>query len=145
MINLLAPHHRSDKTGLTKAELPKAAELPQEMPKANNVDPRVFYLKIKGDYYQHLAKAAIRDAKAAVVDDSLKAHQDSFDTSKSTMQPTHNFIDQQKVSHGQVPYLILNNADQMLDMARARAPRGQYYSPPPSLTRPKSSSRTRRR
>ena len=57
--------------------------------KASNAESKVFYLKMKGDYYRYLAEVAIGDAKAAVVDDSQKAYQDAFDISKSAMQPTH--------------------------------------------------------
>ena len=32
VINLLAPYYKGDKTGLTKAEIPKAAELHEELP-----------------------------------------------------------------------------------------------------------------
>ena len=56
---------------------------------ASNAESKVFYLKMKGDYYRYLAEVAIGDAKAAVVDDSQKAYQDAFDISKSAMQPTH--------------------------------------------------------
>ena len=31
VINLLAPYYRSDKTGMTKVELPEAAELTKEL------------------------------------------------------------------------------------------------------------------
>jgi len=57
--------------------------------KASNAESKVFYLKMKGDYYRYLAEVAIGDAKTAVVDDSQKAYQDAFDISKSSMQPTH--------------------------------------------------------
>ena len=32
VIDLLAPYYKGDKTGLTKAEIPKAAELHEELP-----------------------------------------------------------------------------------------------------------------
>merc|ERR1712036_131632 len=57
------------------------------IPKASNAESKVFYLKMKGDYYRYLAEVAVGDAKAAVVDDSQKAYQDAFDISKSAMQP----------------------------------------------------------
>merc|ERR1719270_2191181 len=57
--------------------------------KASNAESKVFYLKMKGDYYRCLAEVAVGDAKAAVVDDSQKAYQDAFEISKSKMQPTH--------------------------------------------------------
>merc|ERR1712002_332939 len=37
--------------------------------KASNAESKVFYLKMKGDYYRYLAEVAVADAKAAVVDD----------------------------------------------------------------------------
>merc|ERR1712172_381529 len=43
--------------------------------KASNAESKVFYLKMKGDYYRYLAEVAVADAKAAVVDDSHKACQ----------------------------------------------------------------------
>merc|ERR1711876_91457 len=57
--------------------------------KASNAESKVFYLKMKGDYYRYLAEVAVADAKAAVVDDSQKAYQDAFEISKGQMQPTH--------------------------------------------------------
>merc|ERR1711902_192349 len=47
--------------------------------KASNAESKVFYLKMKGDYYRYLAEVAVADAKAAVVDDSQKAYQDAFE------------------------------------------------------------------
>merc|ERR1712121_136308 len=49
------------------------------IPKASNAESKVFYLKMKGDYYRYLAEVAVGDAEAAVVDDSQKAYQDAFD------------------------------------------------------------------
>merc|ERR1712121_628880 len=49
------------------------------IPKASNAESKVFYLKMKGDYYRYLAVVAVGDAKTAVIDDSQKAYQDAFD------------------------------------------------------------------
>merc|ERR1712126_398955 len=59
------------------------------IPKASNAESKVFYLKMKGDYFRYLAEVAIGDSRSEVVDDSQKAYQDAYDISKSKMQPTH--------------------------------------------------------
>ena len=34
------------------------------VPKASNAESKVFYLKMKGDYFRYLAEVAVGDAKA---------------------------------------------------------------------------------
>merc|ERR1719295_1345331 len=58
------------------------------IPKATQAESKVFYLKMKGDYYRYLAEVAVGDSRNAVVGDSRKAYQDAYDISKSKMQPT---------------------------------------------------------
>merc|ERR1711992_66620 len=43
------------------------------IPKASNAESKVFYLKMKGDYYRYLAEVAVGDKRTAVLDDSQKA------------------------------------------------------------------------
>merc|ERR1712226_165811 len=57
--------------------------------KASNAESKVFYLKMKGDYFRYLSEVAVGDAKTAVVGDSRKAYQEAFEISKAEMQPTH--------------------------------------------------------
>ena len=59
------------------------------IPKATNAESKVFYLKMKGDYYRYLAEVATGDARSGVVEESQKAYQEAFDISKNKMQPTH--------------------------------------------------------
>lgn len=56
--------------------------------KASNAESKVFYLKMKGDYYRYLAEVA-NATKAEVVENSEKAYQEAFDIAKTQMQPTH--------------------------------------------------------
>lgn len=56
--------------------------------KASNAESKVFYLKMKGDYYRYLAEVASAK-KSEVVDESEKAYQEAFDIAKLQMQPTH--------------------------------------------------------
>ncbi|XP_063929383.1 14-3-3 protein zeta isoform X2 [Zophobas morio] len=59
------------------------------IPKASNAESKVFYLKMKGDYYRYLAEVATGDTRNEVVEDSQKAYQEAFDIAKSKMQSTH--------------------------------------------------------
>ncbi|KAF7650349.1 hypothetical protein LDENG_00127150 [Lucifuga dentata] len=59
------------------------------IPKAVPAESKVFYLKMKGDYYRYLAEVACGDSKKEIVEDSQKAYKDAFEISKAEMQPTH--------------------------------------------------------
>ncbi|XP_046413595.1 14-3-3 protein zeta isoform X2 [Neodiprion virginianus] len=59
------------------------------IPKASNPESKVFYLKMKGDYFRYLAEVATGDTRNTVVEDSQKAYQEAFDIAKAKMQPTH--------------------------------------------------------
>ena len=53
-------------------------------------ESKVFYLKMKGDYFRYLAEVASDEAeRQTIVDDSCKAYEAAFDISKSEMAPTH--------------------------------------------------------
>ncbi|XP_026868030.1 14-3-3 protein beta/alpha-B-like [Electrophorus electricus] len=56
---------------------------------ASQAESKVFYLKMKGDYYRYLSEVASGEKKSSTVTNSQKAYQDAFDISKKDMQPTH--------------------------------------------------------
>merc|ERR1719309_406750 len=56
---------------------------------ASNPESKVFYLKMKGEYFRYLAEVAVGDTRATVLEDSQKAYQEAFEIAKSKMQPTH--------------------------------------------------------
>jgi 14-3-3 protein beta/theta/zeta len=56
--------------------------------KASNAESKVFYLKMKGDYFRYLAEVA-GATKAEVVSGSESSYQAAFDIAKEHMQPTH--------------------------------------------------------
>jgi len=86
--------------------------------KASNAESKVFYLKMKGDYYRYLAEVAIGDAKSAVVDDSQKAYQDAFDISKSAMQPTHPIRLGLALNFSVFYYEIMSSPDKACQLAK---------------------------
>uniref|UniRef100_A0A2I2ZDA9 14-3-3 domain-containing protein n=1 Tax=Gorilla gorilla gorilla TaxID=9595 RepID=A0A2I2ZDA9_GORGO len=59
------------------------------IPNASQAESKVFYLKMKGDYYRYLTEVTAGDDKKGIVDQSQQAYQEAFEISKKEMQPTH--------------------------------------------------------
>ncbi|XP_058052398.1 14-3-3 protein sigma [Ahaetulla prasina] len=57
--------------------------------KAGDSESKVFYLKMKGDYFRYLAEVAIGDDRKQIIDNARKAYQEAMDISKKEMQPTN--------------------------------------------------------
>jgi len=89
------------------------------IPKASNAESKVFYLKMKGDYFRYLAEVATGDARTAVVDDSQKAYQDAYDISKQKMQPTHPIRLGLALNFSVFYYEILNSPEKACQLAKA--------------------------
>jgi len=88
------------------------------IPKASNPESKVFYLKMKGDYYRYLAEVATGDARHTVVDDSQTAYQDAFEISKGKMQPTHPIRLGLALNFSVFYYEILNSPDKACQLAK---------------------------
>ena len=53
-------------------------------------ESKVFYLKMKGDYYRYLAEVASPGAdRTATTEESQKAYQEAMDIAKDDMSTTH--------------------------------------------------------
>lgn len=59
------------------------------IPSATLTESKVFYLKMKGDYYRYLAEVASGDDRANIVEESRKAYEMASEICKKEMQPTH--------------------------------------------------------
>ncbi|XP_033493903.2 14-3-3 protein beta/alpha-1-like [Epinephelus lanceolatus] len=59
------------------------------IPKAEPADSKVFYLKMKGDYYRYLAEVATGNKKDDIITNSKEAYQQALDISYADMEPTH--------------------------------------------------------
>lgn len=59
------------------------------IPKASTDESKVFYLKMKGDYYRYLAEVSTDTNRETVVENSKAAYQEAMDLAKDKMQPTH--------------------------------------------------------
>lgn len=88
------------------------------IPKASNPESKVFYLKMKGDYYRYLAEVATGETRTSVVEDSQKAYQDAFEISKAKMQPTHPIRLGLALNFSVFYYEILNSPDKACQLAK---------------------------
>jgi 14-3-3 protein beta/theta/zeta len=88
------------------------------IPKASNPESKVFYLKMKGDYYRYLAEVAIGDSRTAVIEDSQKAYGEAFDIAKTQMQPTHPIRLGLALNFSVFYYEILNSPERACHLAK---------------------------
>ncbi|XP_055280350.1 14-3-3 protein theta-like [Moschus berezovskii] len=78
---------------------------------ANNPESKVFYLKMKGDYFRYLAEVACGDDRKQTIDNSQGAYQEAFDISKKEMQPTPPMRLGLALNFSVFYYEILNNPE----------------------------------
>ncbi|KAJ1075789.1 hypothetical protein K5549_020613, partial [Capra hircus] len=77
----------------------------------NSAVEKVFYLKMKGDYFRYLAEVACGDDRKQTIDNSQGAYQEAFDISKKEMQPTHPIRLGLALNFSVLCYEILNNPE----------------------------------
>ncbi|KAL1021552.1 hypothetical protein UPYG_G00014710 [Umbra pygmaea] len=88
------------------------------VPNASTAESKVFYLKMKGDYFRYMSEVAAGDDKKATVDQSQQAYQDAFDISKKEMQPTHPIRLGLALNFSVFYYEILNNPEKACTLAK---------------------------
>ncbi|VIO88353.1 14-3-3-like protein 2, putative [Brugia malayi] len=59
------------------------------IPKAGNPESKVFYLKMKGDYYRYLAEVASGDDRETVADAGQRAYSEALEIAKAQLSTTH--------------------------------------------------------
>lgn len=88
------------------------------IPKAEAAESKVFYLKMKGDYYRYLAEVATGGEKNAIIGDSQNAYQQAFDISKAEMQPTHPIRLGLALNFSVFFYEIINSPEEACKLAK---------------------------
>jgi len=88
------------------------------IPKATTAESKVFYLKMKGDYYRYLAEVATGDERTKVIEESQRAYNDAFDIAKNQMQPTHPIRLGLALNFSVFYYEILNAPDRACHLAK---------------------------
>lgn len=87
--------------------------------KAGNTESKVFYLKMKGDYYRYLAEVVgnSQDSESKK-DSSNKAYNDAFGVAKGEMQPTHPIRLGLALNYSVFYYEIMNAPDKACSLAK---------------------------
>nr|BDS00577.1 14-3-3 protein [Diaphus watasei] len=88
------------------------------IPNATPAESKVFYLKMKGDYYRYLAEVAVGDEKATIISSSQEAYKNAFEISKTDMQPTHPIRLGLALNFSVFYYEILNSPEQACKLAK---------------------------
>jgi len=87
------------------------------IPKATQAESKVFYLKMKGDYFRYLAEVA-GDQRKDNIDNSQDAYKEAFDIAKKEMQPTHPIRLGLALNFSVFFYEIQNSPDQACHLAK---------------------------
>nr|XP_020446670.1 14-3-3 protein theta [Monopterus albus]XP_020446671.1 14-3-3 protein theta [Monopterus albus] len=85
---------------------------------SSNAESKVFYLKMKGDYYRYLAEVASGDDKSKTIENSQHAYQGAFDISKTEMDPTHPIRLGLALNFSVFFYEILNSPEKACELAK---------------------------
>uniref|UniRef100_A0A673NGF2 14-3-3 protein gamma-like n=1 Tax=Sinocyclocheilus rhinocerous TaxID=307959 RepID=A0A673NGF2_9TELE len=81
------------------------------------LESKVFYLKMKGDYYRYLAEVATGEKRASAVESSEGAYKEAFDISKS-MPATHPIRLGLALNFSVFYYEIQNTPEQACQLAK---------------------------
>jgi 14-3-3 protein beta/theta/zeta len=88
------------------------------IPKSSTAESKVFYLKMKGDYYRYLAEVATGEDRDKIVRDSQEAYQAAFDISKAEMAPTHPIRLGLALNFSVFYYEIVSNPEEACQLAK---------------------------
>lgn len=89
------------------------------IPHASTGESKVFYYKMKGDYYRYLAEFAISNDRKEAAEHSLVAYKAASDISTSELVPTHPIRLGLALNFSVFYYEILNSPDRACRLAKA--------------------------
>uniref|UniRef100_A0A3Q3XJI5 14-3-3 domain-containing protein n=1 Tax=Mola mola TaxID=94237 RepID=A0A3Q3XJI5_MOLML len=89
------------------------------IPNAKEPDSKVFYLKMKGDYFRYLAEVAKNEEKQSIISDSKDAYQNAFDISKDEMPATHPIRLGLALNYSVFYYEIANSPEKACKLAKS--------------------------
>merc|ERR1712232_1094232 len=88
------------------------------VPKAANGESKVFYQKMKGDYFRYIAEFTDGDAKTKAADNARLAYEDAQKVAEKDLAVTHPIRLGLALNFSVFQYEVLSNPDEACKMAR---------------------------
>merc|ERR1712217_714304 len=88
------------------------------IPKAGNGESKVFYQKMKADYYRYIAEFKDGDAKKAAAESARAAYAEAEEVAKKDLAVTHPIRLGLALNYSVFQYEVLGNPDEACKMAR---------------------------
>ncbi|KAI4383342.1 hypothetical protein MLD38_009191 [Melastoma candidum] len=88
------------------------------IPSASTGESKVFYYKMKGDYYRYLAEFKAGDEKKEVANFSMKAYETATSAAEAELPPTHPIRLGLALNFSVFYYEILNSAERACHLAK---------------------------
>lgn len=88
------------------------------VPKASSGESKVFYLKMKGDYFRYLAEVANGDERKQIMSNSQEAYKQAFDVAQKEMPPTHPIRLGLALNYSVFYYEILQDPEKACELAK---------------------------
>lgn len=88
------------------------------IPSSSNSESKVFYYKMKGDYYRYLAEFATGDARKEAAQNSLMAYTEASKVANEELAPTHPIRLGLALNFSVFYYEILNSPDRACKLAK---------------------------
>ncbi|CAK9041340.1 14-3-3-like protein GF14 psi (General regulatory factor 3) (Protein RARE COLD INDUCIBLE 1A) [Durusdinium trenchii] len=88
------------------------------IPKASQAESKVFYQKMKADYYRYIAEFRSGDEKSKAAEEARKAYAEAAEVAKKDLLVTHPIRLGLALNYSVFMYEVLNDPDEACKMAR---------------------------
>lgn len=118
-LNLLKEYKKKIETELTNYCNDILALLDNNLIKtATNAESKVFFMKMKGDYYRYIAEYATGDLHSKASDNANKAYQDASNVANSELKTTHPIRLGLALNYSVFHYEVLNDPSKACNLAK---------------------------
>lgn len=85
---------------------------------ASQSESKVFYLKMKGDYFRYLAEVAVGDNRKEIMSNANESYEKAFEIARGEMPPTHPIRLGLALNYSVFYYEILNDPEKACELAK---------------------------